>query len=519
MASRAWALGTPGIHTACEQGLRFLLRHVTAEAEGPGSFIRYKVQGRVLESALTLHVLRQLGRDTLWQRRLRGYLETSLWTADGFSQLIGSAVLGTARPQDFLGRLSHLMEGLEYGRRRKHALLTMLLVELGAVTLEQSLVQPEDFSALANHRFSQLYCAALRMMYHQRASPGAELRDERDFLLQSQSPNGSWEQQTLLTLLAMLALGSHHPAFWKGLEFIKSLARDDGGIPFIDNQDVWLTALGGLTLQAANVHPEVQQRLASFLVSRQHDNGGWSFTDRVSQTDTDDTANCVQMMLQLDRHRFTPSVERALDCFRQLQRDDGGYPTYERAGESELTMTANILRVQTLCVARHPHEAPALRGACRFLLERQRGDGRFEKSWSLCETYSIFRVLWALDGYTFAEDAQRVDTARVRSLRYLQESQRANGGWGQDEAGSSDALSTAYALASLSLLPGRHPVEPARITRAVRYLISQQDPETGEFTSIPDVAGPRPIPFDLPLLSTVFSVLALSFARRNGALP
>jgi squalene-hopene/tetraprenyl-beta-curcumene cyclase len=513
MKSQAALLDVPSIADRYHWGLRFLIQHLVPAEDGSGSFINGKTHGRVLETALTLHILRQANQDTLWQRRLRGYLQSHLATADGFSQLIGSAVLGLARPEDVLARLRRLMGGLEYGRRRKHALLAMLLVELGSVSLEQAQVGPEDFSELAAHRFSQIYCASLRLMYYRRNALEVAPQADVDFLVRSQARNGSWEQQTLLTLLAMMGLGSAHPAFRKGLEFISSLEREDGGIPFIDNQDVWVTALSGLALQAEGVYPEVQEQLASYLIPRQQANGGWTFTDGVVQTDTDDTANCVQMLLQRDRHRFSPVVDRALDFFRQLQREDGGYPTYEREGESEITMTANILLVQSLCVDRHPHLMPALRSARRFLLERQRNDGRFEKSWSVCESYSIFRVLWALDVGPTMEDETRMAVVRARSMRYLRETQRADGGWGQSEGMPSDALSTAYALASLSLLRRRYPVESARITRAVHYLLSQQDPKTGGFVSIPDVAGPRPIPFDLPLLSTVFSLLALSFAR------
>jgi prenyltransferase beta subunit len=209
-------------------------------------------------------------------------------------------------------------------------------------------------------------------------------------------------------------------------------------------------------------------------------------------------------------------VDRALDYFRKLQREDGGYPTYELEGESEVTMTANILLAQSLCVGRRPHLRQSMRRACQFLMERQRNDGRFEKSWSLCESYSMFRVIWALDVYPATDEAPRIELVRARALRYLRETQHADGGWGQDAGQPSDALSTAYALASLGLLWGHLPIEPSRIDRAVHYLLSQQDPETGGFVSTPDVAGPRPIPFDLPLLNTVFCLMGLSFAKPAG---
>lgn len=501
----------PSIRDGYQRGLRFLLRHLAPAEDGSGFLFIGKTRSRVLESALTLHLLRHSERDWRWQNRLQGYLQVHAPHADGLSSLISAAVLGYARPQGVLERLRQLMGGLEYARRRKHALLAMLLVELGLISLEEAQVGPEDFSDKAAHRFSQIYCSALRLMYHRKAPAGLDTSTDRRFLEASQAANGSWEQQGLLTLLAMMGLGRSHPSFWKGMEFLRSTEREDGGIPFIDNQHVWVNALAGLALQARGLHPELQDELASYLAYRQHLNGGWAFTDGVFQTETDSTANCVQMLLQRDRNRFAPVVGRALEYFRGLQREDGGYPTYEREGESEITMTANIVLVQSLAVGRHPHLEPALRRACQFLLERQRSDGRFEKSWSVSEAYSIFRVLWALNEYPATDDAPRVEAARARALRYLRESQHENGSWGQGAGLPGDALSTAYALASLGLLKNWLPVEPARIHRGVHYLLSQQDQVTGSFISVPDLVGPRPIPFDLPLLNTIFSLLALSF--------
>ncbi len=518
MSSHATLLEAPSLSTSYQRGLRYLSRHIVPAEDGTCVYFTGKVRGRVLESALTLHLLRQTDREWRWQNRLNSYLQGALSNTDGLSGLIGAAVLGHASSQGALGRLRQLMGSLEYGRRRKHALLAMLLVELGLITLEDAQVGPEDFSEKAAHRFSQIYCAALRLMYHRRVPQSVAPSSDQRFLEESQASNGSWEQQSLPTILAMMGLGRAHPAFWKGMEFLRGLERDEGGIPFIDNQDVWVNSLAGLALQAEGLYPEVQEQIARYILRRQHPNGGWAFADGVVQTDTDDTANCVLMLLQMqrDKKRFLPAVDRALDYFSKLQREDGGYPTYEREGESEVTMTANILLAQSLCVPRRPHLWPGMRRACQFLLERQRSDGRFEKSWSLCESYSMFRAIWALDVYPVKDEASRVEMARARALRYLRESQHVDGGWGQDAGRPSDALSTAYALATLGLLWGHLPIEPGRIDRAVHYLLSQQDPETGGFISTPDVAGPRPIPFELPLLNTVFCLMGLSFAKPAG---
>ncbi|XYI03566.1 prenyltransferase/squalene oxidase repeat-containing protein [Sorangium sp. So ce1128] len=496
-----------------ERGLRFLLSHLKPAGDGCGSFFHGPAQSRGLETALTLHVLRQARIEPEWQERLRGYLLKHAEGADAISKLAARAVLEQMRPDELTGLLHTLTRELEYGRRRKQALLLMLMVELGCLPLERARVEPEDFAAQAAHRFSQLYCAALRMI-HRRHAGGGALHDEQDAALleSSQSQNGSWEQQSLITVVAMMGLGPAHPAFRRGLEYLRRVEREDGGIPFIHDHDTWMTAVAGLALRAGQARPEVQQEVARFIASRQHTNGGWSFREEVTQTDVDCTANCAQVLLQGDARRFEQPLDRALAYFRALQRDDGGYPTYEREGESEVSMTANVLLVQSLSVRRRPELRSAMRRASAFLLERQTNDGRFEKSWSLCETYSIFRVMWALHACQAAGEAADASAARARACGYLLASQRADGGWGQTGALPSDAVSTAYALSALSVLREHHPVPPSRVDRAVVYLLTQQEPATGEIVSISDMVGPRPIPYDVPLMSTAWSVLALSLA-------
>jgi squalene-hopene/tetraprenyl-beta-curcumene cyclase len=514
-----------GIHAtfklaACRQrGMRFLLSHLKAAGDGCGSFFHGPAKSRALETALTMHVLRQANIEPAWQERLRGYLIKHADGADAMSRLAARAALGHARPDDMTGLLHSTTRELEYGQRRKRALLLMLMVELGCLPFERARVDPDDFAAQAAHRFSQIYCAALRMI-HRRHAGGEALQGGHDAALleSSQMPNGSWEQQSLITLMAMMGLGPAHPAFRRGLEHLRRVEREDGGIPFIEDQDTWMTAAAGLALRAGRARPEVQREVARFIASRQHTNGGWSFREDVTQTDVDCTANCAQVLLQgdvrdvRDARLFEQPLDRALAYFRALQRDDGGYPTYEREGESEVSMTANVLLVQSLSLPRRPELRPSMRRASAFLLDRQRSDGRFEKSWSLSETYSIFRVMWALDACQAADDALAASAARARAASYLLESQHADGGWGQTNALGSDVASTAYALSALCVLRERRPVPASRVSRAVAYLLAQQDPGTGELASIPDMVGPRPITYDVPLMSTAWSVLALSLA-------
>lgn len=498
------------------RAVAFLSSHLRPAA-GPGSFVDSKAKSRVLESAILLHILSKHELERDWQLRLRIYLENNIQAADPFSRLIASAVLGRTADASVAETLAQVMSNLQYGQRRKYALLKMLLVEVGMLPFSHADVSPEHFAEQATHRFSKLYRSALEMLYARHAGVGAN-PDDLDFLLGSQARNGSWEQQSLITLTAMLSM-SAHDAFRRGLDFLKSISRPDGGIPFCDNQNVWLTALTGLALQAGHASRDLLHPIADYLVSQQHENGGWSFTEDVVQTDTDDAANCLQVLLQLDPARYAGQIDRCLQFFSSLQHDDGGYPTYERVGEAEVTMTANVMLAKSLCVHLRPDLVPSIRRSADFLVERQLRDGRFEKSWSLCETYSIFRVLWALDTCEHVlQPNERLTNVRVRALHYLLESQHSDGGWGQSHFLPSDALSTAYALASIALIRPTRQVDPARASSAMRFLASQQT-STGEIVSIPDVAGPRPIIFDVPLLSTAFAVMAMGLSGAGAAGP
>ena len=96
-------------------------------------------------------------------------------------------------------------------------------------------------------------------------------------------------------------------------------------------------------------------------------------------------------------------------------------------------------------------------------------------------------------------------------MRLVVKSQNADGGWGQQAGDPSDALSTAYALMTLSTQS-----TPGPAAQGVAYLLTQQRPD-GSIASIPDSIGPRPFRFTVPVLADVFALLALG--HLNHRLP
>lgn len=507
-------------HRGCGAAIAFLLRHMLEAPNESGFYFQSPMQGRLLDTALTLHLLQKNGIDVDWQDRLRGFVLDHLDGADLFSATVARAVLATSRIDSrrsdpaYSSGLNRILQGLRHARKRKKALLGTILAEVSAIPFDAADFDPEVLTDEVAHLFSQIYFAALKVIHGRRRGARApDLAPDIAFLTRAQASNGSWEQQSLLTLVALIALGRENPAFSSGVAFLRSMTRDDGGVAFCDNLNLWTTALAGIALlEGHELAREALDTVAEYIVSEQQIGGGWAFSENVTQTDTDTSAQCAQLLLQLDKARYAPAIEAAHAHFARRQRPDGGYPTYEVAGESEATMTANIAVIQALSIEAHPEFRARIESALTFICDHQSPEGTFERSWSLSELYSIFRVNFAFDACRDVVASEAIEAARRRSADYVIASQHPDGGWGHTAGSPSDALSTSYALLSATLL--RPLIPPSCTAAGLQYLLSQQDPSTGEVVSIPDVVGPRPIVFNIPLLSTIFAIMALRALER-----
>ncbi|WP_328315408.1 terpene synthase family protein [Streptomyces sp. NBC_00388] len=316
-----------------------------------------------------------------------------------------------------------------------------------------------------------------------------------------------WEGHLLAHVLALHALArlpGHDALVRDGLAAMLPLQRADGGFPFVSDIDTWCTTTGGLALAVAGAPEPVLHRVAGYLVGEQKPCGGWSITAGTRLTDTDDTSVALEFLQALSPVRYRHEIDAGLAKLAGLRGPDGGFPTYVAGGPSEACMTAAAVNAFTPTGHR---DTRLLEEARRFLAASQHRDGYFEPGWSNSRLHVLFRARMAagptLPGLAMA--------ARIRQL--VTDTQNPDGGWGREPGHPSDAISTSYALLAL----GRRAAaaSPPQLAGA-RWLCERQHSDGG-FASPPDMVGPRPFTYDVPLLTDICVLRALGHLTRPPA--
>jgi squalene-hopene/tetraprenyl-beta-curcumene cyclase len=282
--------------------------------------------------------------------------------------------------------------------------------------------------------------------------------------------------------------------------------RGDGGMPFICDEDTWLTANAGVALHAVAAPSPALESIAERLVRLQRPGGGWSYTEGAQLADVDCTSVAVEVLHLAGPEVHRTSVRRGLGALRVLRGQDGGFPTYLAGAPSEACMTAAAVNALT---TRGRAQPAVVEAALRFLASQQHTDGSFPPDWSSSRLHTVFRVALAAARCpgTPGGPGQRIIR---RAAQLVTGSQNPDGGWGQQDGEPSDALSTAYALITLSTQNAPAPA----VARGTDYLLAQQRPD-GSIPSVPDSIGPRPFGFTVPALADVFALLALGHLARR----
>jgi len=517
----------PPLHAACApelirlqgEGLVRLSAHLIGQVGSDGA-VRDRCGSRVLESALMLHLLRAEDVFPATQRGIVAYLETrrkELYAKNGsagqaavLERALVDALLAGGPPDEDGGlRLFETFE--HFTSERKRFMFHTLLTELGVVDsrtwFDLAAVRYDAYATWVNVEM----CALKILRAEQQGQPGAATQADRTWLmdqLATGSDRSIFEADVFAHAVALLAarrVSPGDPLVTRGVTALLRAQNPDGGFPFIAGWEPFGTAVAGLGLATTGAEHDVVVSMGEFLAAHQNPDGGWGYAPRVRQSDADCSPYCLELLRTADPVRFAPHIARAERYLLGLVNLDGGFGTYRRGDDSEVGVTGSA--VSALAPVRD-NCATVLDTAVRYLLSRQRPDGTFERGWSLSEANAVFRALFALRHYpTNPPDDLRVPITHAASAAqmYLTSSQNADGGWGQRPGDDSDVLSTSYSLLALVCCDG---VPPAVSRDGAAWLLSQQQGDGG-FSSVPDSAGPRPLPHDLPVLADGYALLAL----------
>ncbi|MFI9452450.1 FAD-binding protein [Amycolatopsis sp. NPDC052450] len=508
--------GLPG---GGKRGIAALTRHLAIAVRGTGA-VDDRCGSRVLESALLLALLRANGSYPHEQERLTRFLRERWSGADDIDTLLIDACLF---PHDMAGRAIDRAAALPMtvsrgtagrGRLKEVMLRTVLHLLCGAPLKHEdapAAVPPERITT-----FTDVHLLSARVIHaHACARPHAVSGPERDrlvSLLRGSRNRLLWEASATTHLLGLHAAHTFRRtdrAVVDGLLRVTLAVNDDGGLPFLDSQDLWLTAVAGLEFLHHRDLTPLTHRMAEFVVAWQAPDGGWPFATGMRQTDVDTTTRCMEF-LNAAPGRYSTALARATGYLTAIADADGGFPTWVRGDAPDLDMTAGAILALAPDWERHRE---LLTGAVDFVLDAQLPDGTFERSWTVSESSAILRALDALHAIPFFATDRRIADATRRATTRLIATQHSDRGWGQTEDQPSDVLSTAQATPVVA----RHGAPEAAL-RAVAYLMEQQEADGG-FTSIPDQVGPRPLPFDYPVLTDIHTLTALRRAKAVAPAP
>ncbi len=477
----------------------------------PTGAVREPCHSRVLESALLLTLLDRVELEPATRGRLAAYLSAHRDSPEPLDRLLARAALdGRPAPDDLLDINLFLSAAPDFTGPRKRALLYAVLLLLGATPVTE-FPAPEAFSLHGLHTWARVQVTAVKaILAHAHGKTATVEERDVELLRSTQRAATVWEGNLLIhlsVLHALVPLPGLRGVVAKGARTALEHQRADGGIPFICDEDTWVTATAGVALHAAGAPAAVLDTIARRLLDLQHPRGGWSFTEGARLADVDCTSVAVEVLhlAGCDTHRGP--IHRAVTALHAMRGQDGGFPTYLAGAPSEACMTAAAANaLSTQGSAQHA----AVTAALGHLASQQRPDGSFPPDWSSSRLHTVFRAALAAARHpsTPGVPGQRITR---RAVRLVAKSQNADGGWGQQAGDPSDALSTAYALITLSTQN-----TPGPAAQGVAYLLTQQRPD-GSVASIPDSIGPRPFRFTVPVLADVFALLALG--HLNHRLP
>jgi squalene-hopene/tetraprenyl-beta-curcumene cyclase len=374
-----------------------------------------------------------------------------------------------------------------------------------------------------------------------------------EWVIQRQEDDGSWggiQPPWVYSVLALNVLGYRldHPVVERGLAGLDGFVIEEDGVRRLEacQSPVWDTALAVVALSDAGIpaNDEALVRAADWLLAEEvavcgdwavaRPNvapGGWAFEFANDYyPDLDDTAEVVLALRRVahpDPARVDAAVARAVEWTRGMQCRDGGWAAFDadndRRAVAELPfcdfgevidppsadVTAHV--VEMLAHEGHGADRETTRGI-DWLTREQERDGSWFGRWGVNHVYGTGAVVPALRATGVAPNDARI----ARAVRWLEDHQNADGGWGEDirsyrdpdwiGRGPTTASQTAWALLALRAAGERSEA----VERGVQWLADHQQAD-GSWDE-PQFTGtgfPGDFSINYHLYRLIFPVMAL----------
>jgi squalene-hopene/tetraprenyl-beta-curcumene cyclase len=344
-------------------------------------------------------------------------------------------------------------------------------------------------------------------------------RAER-WIVDRQEADGSWggiQPPWVYSLIALHLRGydSDHPVMRRGFEGLEAFTIEEDGVRRLEacQSPVWDTALALVALSDAGLagdDPTIV-RAADWLLGEQIlargdwsikrprlDPGGWAFEfANANYPDIDDTAEVVLALRRVehpDGELVGRAIERGARWVEGMQSSDGGWGAFDadncRAAVRDLPFCdfGEVIDPPSADVTAHALEMLAALGRARdpsaqrgleWLLAAQEDDGSWFGRWGVNHIYGTGAAVPALIAAGIPTSDERIR----RAVRWLEDRQNPDGGWGEDcrsyddpawiGHGASTASQTAWALLALDAAGERS----AAMRHGVRWLVETQRPD------------------------------------------
>jgi squalene-hopene/tetraprenyl-beta-curcumene cyclase len=331
-----------------------------------------------------------------------------------------------------------------------------------------------------------------------------------------QEADGSWGGIQAPSMFSIIALalrghGIEHPTIRRGLQGLDAFTIDDGTRRVEAYRPaVWDTALASTALIEGGASPDDPAliKAADWLLDRQIDGrgdwakrrpelegGGWAFEfENVNYPSVDVTAAVTTALCAIkhpDETRVAGAVERASRWVAGMQSGSGGWGAFDAEnsrrlvealpfcdfGEAIDPLSADVsAHAVAMLAAQHGGGAIAVQAGTRWLLANQEKDGSWLGRWGVNRIYGTGATVPALVKAGVDPHHPAIRTA----VRWLEEHQNLDGGWGEDPRsyqdpnwiarGDSTPSQTAWALLALDAAGERSEV----VQRGVDWLVNRQ---------------------------------------------